>query len=54
LLCLGLREAFLDGGPNDDRTAAFADIYRRLALPGMEGEAREQAQAIVDSIAQSA
>jgi len=33
------------------RTAAFADTYRRLALPGLNGDAREQAAALLDSIA---
>lgn len=49
LLLLGLREAFLDGKP-DDRAAAFADVYRRLALPGMDDAGRGKAEAVLGSL----
>jgi len=56
-LGVGLRQTFLI--PDDSRhaparedvTAAFADVYRRLALPELAGAARERAQAILNSIA---
>jgi len=53
----GLQQAFLI--PDDSRhalareetTAAFADVYRRLALPGMSGEAGSRALAILRRVA---
>ena len=42
LLCLGLRETFFDGKPAY-RVAAFADVIRRLALPGPDGDTGAQA-----------
>jgi hypothetical protein len=49
LLRAGLRQAFLrpDGsgrGIAQERTAVFAERYRQLALPGIGGEARKQAE----------
>ena len=49
LLLLGLREAFLDDQPRD-RVGAFADVYRRLALPVLDGETTERAKAVLDSL----
>jgi hypothetical protein len=53
----GLQQAFLI--PDDSRhalaredtTAAFADIYRRLAMPGLAGEAGSRALAILRRVA---
>lgn len=49
LLLLGLREVFLDGKP-DDPDAEFAGVYRRLALPVLGGETREQALAVLEGM----
>lgn len=49
LLRLGLREAYLDGEPGD-RAAVFADIYQRLVLPGLEGDVKERAAALLDGL----
>ena len=56
---VGLRQAFLI--PDDswhalareDAAAAFADIYRRLALPGLSGEAGSRALAILRKVART-
>jgi hypothetical protein len=53
----GLQQAFLI--PDDSRhalaredtTAAFADLYRRLAMPGLSGEAGSRALAILRKVA---
>jgi len=55
----GLQQAFLI--PDDSRhalaredsTAAFADIYRRLAMPGLSGEAGSRALAILRRVART-
>jgi hypothetical protein len=55
----GLQQAFLI--PDDSRhalareetTAAFADVYRRLALPGLSGEAGSRALAILRRLART-
>jgi len=55
----GLQQAFLI--PDDSRhalareetTAAFADVYRRLALPGLSGEAGSRALAILRRVART-
>jgi hypothetical protein len=55
----GLQQAFLI--PDDSRhalareetTAAFADVYRRLALPGLSGEAGSRALAILRKVART-
>ena len=41
-----LREAFLDGEPQAP-AAAFAYIFRRLALPELDGEAKEHAETLL-------
>lgn len=54
---VGLRQAFLI--PDDSRhalaredaAAAFADVYRRLALPGLSGESGSRALAILRRVA---
>ena len=54
---IGLCQAFLipddSHGPPacEERTAAFADLYRRLELPFLEAGARERAVAILDGMA---
>lgn len=35
-LLIGLRQQFIDGEP-DDRGAAFAELFKRLAMPGLVG-----------------
>jgi hypothetical protein len=46
---LGLRQAFLlpddsrHAPAREERTSAITDLYRKLALPGLRGDAREQA-----------
>jgi hypothetical protein len=50
LLCLGLRETLLDGRPGD-RDAAFAGVYRRLALPGLDAAGRDRASALLGHLA---
>jgi hypothetical protein len=56
---VGLRQAFLIPDDSrhalarDDAPAVFADIYRRLALPGMSGESGSQAQAILRKVART-
>jgi hypothetical protein len=56
---VGLRQAFLipddswHAVAREDAAAAFADIYRRLALPGLSGEAGSRAQAILRKVART-
>jgi hypothetical protein len=56
LFATGLCQAFLipdDSHPapaHEERTAAFADLYRRLELPCLKGTARERALAILDGM----
>jgi hypothetical protein len=45
-----LREAFLDGQPQDP-AAAFAYVYRRLALPGLDDADKERAEALLSDLA---
>ena|ERR1022692_2739341 len=57
LIGIGLREAFPPDGDGPERTrpertAAFADLYQRLALPGLDGSASEQAEVILGSLGQ--
>jgi hypothetical protein len=53
----GLQQAFLipddswHAPAREQGTAAFADVYRRLALPGMSGEAGSRAVAILRKVA---
>ncbi len=54
-LRLGLRERFLpaDGGPGvpeSERTADLADRYRKLAMPGLDARARQQAEVVLARI----
>jgi hypothetical protein len=55
-LVVGLRQAFLipdDSWPppaREHRTDAFADVYRRLAVPGLSGESGARAQAILHQL----
>ena len=44
-----LRDIFLDQKP-EDRIAAFADTYRRLALPALGSDGDEKANAVLDQI----
>ena len=52
-LCTGLRQAFLipddsqHAPAREDRTATFAGLYIRLALPGLSGGAAERARALL-------
>jgi hypothetical protein len=52
VLAVGLRQVFLlpddswHAPAREERTSAFADLYRRLALPAIEGDLRE-AEAIL-------
>ena len=53
LFKVGLSEAFLpDGGASalsrPESTAALTDLFRRLLLPGLDGDARDQAAALLD------
>jgi hypothetical protein len=48
LLLLGLREVFFDGKP-DDPAAAFADVFRRLALPALDAEGARRAQPFLNA-----
>jgi hypothetical protein len=56
VFAIGLCQAFLipdDSHPapaHEERTAAFADLYRRLELPCLEGAVRDRALAILDSM----
>lgn len=56
---IGLCQAFLipddSHGPPacEERTEAFADLYRRLELPRLEGTARDRAVTILDAMALS-
>lgn len=56
VFAIGLCQAFLipdDSHPapaHEERSAAFADLYRRLELPCLEGTARERAVTILDSM----
>ena len=55
VLRLGLRERFLpaDGGPGvpeADRAAEFAGRFRKLALPGLDADAREMAGPLLDAL----
>jgi hypothetical protein len=55
LLRAGLRQAFLrpDGSSHGlarERTAAFAERYRKLALPGLDAAAREMAGPLLDAL----
>jgi len=52
-LTLGLREAFLDREPAD-RAALFADVLRRLALPGLCGGDPAKATALLGALDHSA
>ena len=55
-LAVGLRQVFLipddsrHAQAREEREAAFADVYRRLALPELAGAARGRAQAILGSL----
>jgi hypothetical protein len=55
-LVVGLEQAFLipdDSWPSparERRTDAFADVYRRLAMPGLSGESGARAQAILNQL----
>ncbi|HVB45744.1 MAG TPA: hypothetical protein VNF47_23975 [Streptosporangiaceae bacterium] len=54
LLCVGLRQAFtlpddsLPAPARAERTAAFADLYRRLALPGLGNDSKKRAAALLE------
>lgn len=48
-LAIGLRAEFLDREPRGG-AAAFADVYRRLALPGMSGDDLKQATTLLDGL----
>lgn len=56
LLRAGLRQAFLvpDGSRQalapGQRTAAFAGLFRTLALPGLDADAREMAGPLLDAL----
>ncbi len=56
LLRAGLRQAFLvpDGSRHalapGERTAAFAGLFRTLALPGLDADAREMAGPLLDAL----
>lgn len=56
---VGLRQAFLipddsrHAPARDDAAAAFADVYRRLALPGLSGENGSRALAILRKVART-
>ena len=56
---VGLRQTFLIPDDSrhalarDDAAAAFADVYRRLALPGLSGEAGSRALAILRKVART-
>ncbi len=58
-LAVGLRQAFLipddsqHAPAREERTAAFADVYRRLALPELAGAARDRAHALLGALASS-
>ena len=54
-LGIGLRAVFLPDGDGPERTrpertTAFADVYQRLALPGLADDTREQATALLDKL----
>jgi len=52
-LGVGLRQAFLipddshHAPAREERTAAFCDLFRRLAMPGLPGNARERAEELL-------
>jgi hypothetical protein len=48
-LRIGLHDRFLDDEPAD-HAAVFADAYRRLALPGLDSEARESAEPLLQHL----
>ena len=56
LLRAGLRQAFPppdnagDAMERDGRTAAFAGLYRTLALPGLDADAREMAGPLLSTL----
>jgi hypothetical protein len=56
VLAVGLRQAFLipddsqHAPAREERTAAFADVYRRLALPELAGAARDRAHALLSTL----
>jgi hypothetical protein len=54
-LGLGLRAAFLPAGrvlerTRPERSAAFASVYRKLALAGLDGEAQQRAEALISAL----
>jgi hypothetical protein len=54
-LALGLRAAFVPAGgapklTRSERSATFAGVYRRLALPRLDGEAHERAMAMLSAM----
>lgn len=55
-LAVGLRQAFLipddsqHAPAREERTAAFADVYRRLALPELAGAARDRANTLLGTL----
>jgi len=55
LLCTGLRQVLLPDGSvpersRRERTAAFADAYKRLALPGLSGDDLDKAAVLLDRL----
>jgi hypothetical protein len=48
-LRIGLRELFLDDDPAD-HAAAFAGLYRRLALPGLDSDAKDRAEPVLQHL----
>ena len=59
LLRAGLRQAFLrlDGSSHGiarERTAAFAERYRKLALPGLDVDASQRAEVLLAELEQGA
>jgi hypothetical protein len=50
LLSAGMRETLQPPVPRGERTAAFADLYRRLVLPGLDAGAREQATTLLVTV----
>ena len=55
-LAVGLRQVFLlpddsrHAQARDERTTAFADVYRRLALPELAGAARDRAHSLLGTL----
>jgi hypothetical protein len=55
----GLQQTFLipddsrHAPAREDTTAAFSDLYRRLAMPGLSGEAGSRALAILRKVART-